>query len=278
MHRLATLCAVGAFLAAPAHAMGDLCSEDEVRIVFVHDAPERGHPKGEAASFLAELVNAELDGRACMEVVAEAPGYSDATVAEGLTSGAYHLAAPALGNLGHLSRRYLIFDLPFLFKDLDAVFAYQENSTGQALLTEGTELGLLGLAYWADGMKEISATRQIRMPDDAAGVAFGIQESEIEADYFETLNAEPVEVPVGELSSALEAGTVEGQNMTMTNIAARALHYTQAAVTDSNHGLVQYMLMTSPEFWESLDPTLRADLELLIAIVSQERNRFAIEM
>jgi C4-dicarboxylate-binding protein DctP len=265
-----------ACLLAPSLAFG-ACDPGETKISFPHDAPAQGHPKGEAASFLAQMVNIELNGRLCMEVIADAPGYSDASAAAGLRDGSFQMAAPSMGTMADLSPRFLIFDLPFLFKDLDAVLAYQEDPMGQALLTETIDQGVRGLGYWADGMKELSGPREIRAPSDVAGLSVGIQPSLIEAHYVESLNGVPQPLDPRALQDALNSGVVVAQNSTFTTIASRGLHLNQAAVTVSNHGLVQYMLVVSEDFWQSLDERTRADLEFLVMLVALERNRFAFE-
>ena len=267
-----------AFLIFTATVAAAQCDAGEVSIRFEHDAPPVGHPKGEAAAFLAELVNNELDGRACMTVIAESETYSDATVLDGLASGQYQMAAPAMGNMGDISERFLIFDLPFLFRDLPVVLDYQDSPLGRGLLTEEVDKGLMGLAFWADGMKAMSAQAPIESPEDIAGMTFGTQHALIEADYFTELGAQTLEVPPTRLADALQSGEVDGQNSTWTDISVRGLAYSHDSITETNHGLVQYMLVTSPQFWDSLDAELRDDLNLLIEIVTLERNRFAYEL
>ncbi|QPH52528.1 TRAP transporter substrate-binding protein DctP [Pontivivens ytuae] len=262
-------------LSGPALAV---CDPGEVTIRFPHDAPATGHPKGEAAAFLADLVNRELDGRACMVVEAEAGDYSDAEVLAGLADGRWQMAAPSMGNMGEISPRFLVFDLPFLFRDMAVVLEYQESNLGRGLLTEAVDEGLLGLAFWADGMKAMSATRRLEAPTDLEGLTFGTQDALIEQDYFAELGAETHLLSPIAMAEALQTGRVAGQNSTWTDISARGLHYAHDSVTESNHGLVQYMLVTAPDFWEGLDPELRAELELLIELVSLERNRFAFEL
>ncbi|WP_316015414.1 TRAP transporter substrate-binding protein DctP [Roseobacter sp. HKCCA0434] len=273
MFRTAVACALLAATAAHAN-----CQAGEVELIFHHDAPAMGHPKGEAANLLAEFVNSSLDGQACMTVVAEAPGYSDATVVEGLAEGRYNMAAPAMGNLGDISARFLVFDLPFLFRDLSVVLEYQDSDLGRGLLTEAEDEGLLGLAFWTDGMKAMSADTPIRSPEDLQGLTVGTENAVIERFYFDAMGAETETVPLSDLADALATGRVDAQNTTWTNISARGLATRHDQILDSNHGLVQYMVVTDPAFWNGLDPDLRTELELMIDIVTQERNRFAFEL
>lgn len=275
MKRILTLLATGiALLATP--AMAD-CDDGEIVIRFQHDSPARNHPKGEAARFLSELVNGEMQGRACMIVTANAP-VLDVNIVEDLATGKFEMGAPNIGALGEVSPRFLIFDLPFLFKDFSAVFAFVDDPTGQSLLTQASDQGLLGLSYWLDGMKAFSANTPLNDPSDMAGLKFGVEDALLEVDYITNLAAEPVRMPVSDLSAALQSGSVDGQNTTWTNISTRGLYQYQHSVTETNHGVTLYMLVADPAFWDGLPADVRADLELFIAIASQERNRFAFEL
>jgi C4-dicarboxylate-binding protein DctP len=253
------------------------CDQGEIVIRFHHDAPDRTHPKGEAARFLAELVNGEMQGRACMEVTAEAPVLGS-QISEDFAADQFEMGAPNIGALGTYSPRFLVFDLPFLFKDFDAVFAFAEDRTGLRLLEEATGNGVLGLAYWLDGMKAMSAKGPIRLPEDMQDLRIGTSDALLEQHYISTLGADAVRVPLRDLAQALSDGTVDGQNSTWTNISTRGLYENQASVTETNHGITLYMLAVDPAFWNGLPDDVRADLELFIAIASQERNRFAFEL
>ena len=96
------------------------CDPGEVVIKFSHDVAET-HPKGVAANMLAERVNAEMDGKACLEVYPNSTLYDDNKVFEAMLLGDVQLAAPSLSKFEPYTKKYRLFDLPFLFADLGAV-------------------------------------------------------------------------------------------------------------------------------------------------------------
>ena len=107
------------------------CDEGEIVIKFSHVTNADKHPKGIAASLLSERVNEEMNGKACMEVFPNSTLYNDDKVLEALLQGDVQLAAPSLSKFEKFTKKYRIFDLPFMFKNVDAVDAFQASENGR---------------------------------------------------------------------------------------------------------------------------------------------------
>ena len=114
-----------AALAAPAFAK---CDKGEMVIKFSHVTNTDKHPKGIAATLLAKRVNAEMNGKACMQVFPNSTLYDDNKVLEAMLQGDVHLAAPSLSKFEKFTKKFRIFDLPFMFKDIAAVDRFQNLS------------------------------------------------------------------------------------------------------------------------------------------------------
>ena len=97
----------------------DACDEGEVVIKFSHVTNTDKHPKGIAASLLEKRVNEEMDGKACMEVFPNSTLYNDNQVLEAMLQGDVQLAAPSLSKFEAFTKQFRIFDLPFMFKDIN---------------------------------------------------------------------------------------------------------------------------------------------------------------
>ncbi|MEM7271209.1 MAG: TRAP transporter substrate-binding protein DctP, partial [Pseudomonadota bacterium] len=165
-------------IAAPGAALA-ACDDGEVVIKFSHVTNTDRHPKGIAATLLAERVNAEMNGKACMEVFPNSTLYNDNKVLEAMLQGDVQLAAPSLSKFEKFTKQFRIFDLPFMFKDIDAVEAFQASDSGQAMLDGMQRRGLQGLAYWHNGMKQMSANVPLVAPTDANGLKFRVQSSDV---------------------------------------------------------------------------------------------------
>lgn len=167
--RFLTAAAAAAALSLTAGAASAACDDGETVIKFSHVTNTDKHPKGIAASLLMERVNEEMDGKACMEVYPNSTLYNDDQVLEAMLNGDVHLAAPSLSKFEKYTKVFRIFDLPFMFKNIEAVDAFQASEIGQSMKESMMRRGLLGLQFWHNGMKQFSANRPLLDPSDAEG-------------------------------------------------------------------------------------------------------------
>ena len=108
------------------------CDDGEVVIKFSHVTNTDKHPKGIAASLLEKRVNKEMNGKACMQVFPNSTLYDDNKVLEAMLNGDVHLAAPSLSKFEKFTKKFRIFDLPFVFADINAVDRFQNSAADQA--------------------------------------------------------------------------------------------------------------------------------------------------
>jgi C4-dicarboxylate-binding protein DctP len=254
------------------------CDPGEIVIKFSHVTATTGHPKGEAAQLFADRVNERMNGKACVEVFPNSQLYNDDKVLEAMLLGDVHMAAPSLSKFEEFTKAYRIFDLPFLFKDVNAVDKFQNGPTGQKMLRAMDKNGLRGLAYWHNGMKQLSANKPLLMPSDAKGLKFRIQESDVLEAQFKALGANPQKMAFSEVYGALQTGVVDGQENTWSNIYTKKFYEVQDGTTESNHGIIDYLVVTSVEFWEGLPEDVRKGVGDILAEVTAERNALSTEI
>ncbi len=280
MKFLTTVAAAAALLATtaiPSLAASDqdACDPGEIVIKFSHVTNADKHPKGIAASLLAKRVNEEMDGKACMQVFPNSTLYNDNQVLEAMLQGDVQMAAPSLSKFEQFTKKFRIFDLPFMFKNIDAVDAFQASEAGQALKESMVRRGLLGLAFWHNGMKQFSANRPLLEPEDARGLKFRVQPSEVLIAQMEALGASPQPMAFSEVYGALQTGVVDGQENTWSNIYGKKFFEVQDGVTETNHGIIDYLVVTSVEWWEGLPDDVRTQLKQIIDEVTETRNKEA---
>jgi C4-dicarboxylate-binding protein DctP len=247
------------------------CDSGETVIKFSHVVAEQT-PKGQAAKAFADRVNSELDGEVCVEVYPNTQLYNDDKVLQAMLLGDVQMAAPSLSKFEQYTLQYRIFDLPFLFDNIDAVDRFQQGETGQAMLAAMEDKGLKGLGYWHNGMKQLSANKPLLEPEDAAGLKFRIQESDVLEAQFEALGSNPQKMAFSEVYLALQQGVVDGQENTWSNILTQKFHEVQDGITETNHGVIDYLVVTSTEFWEGMPDDVRSKVEQIFAEVTAESN------
>lgn len=264
-----------AFAATPAMAA---CDDGEIVIKFSHVTNTDKHPKGIAASLLSERVNQEMNGKACMEVYPNSTLYNDKKVLEAMLQGDVQLAAPSLSKFEKFTKKFRIFDLPFVFKDVDAVDKFQNSDSGQKLKDSMKRKGLQGLAFWHNGMKHMSANRPLIKPEDAKGLKFRVQASDVLVAQFAQLGANPQKMSFKEVYGGLQTKVIDGQENTWSNIYGKKFFEVQDGVTETNHGILDYLVVTSTEWWDGLPDDVRSQLATIIDEVSQTRNQASSEV
>ncbi|WP_202526333.1 TRAP transporter substrate-binding protein [Sneathiella litorea] len=272
MRKALMVAAATAVLMASGSAAYAACEPGEIVIKFSHVTNTDKHPKGIAGSLLQQRVNDEMQGKACMEVYPNSTLYNDDKVLEALLNGDVQLAAPSLSKFEQFTKQFRIFDLPFMFKDINAVDAFQNSDTGQAMKESMTKRGLLGLAFWHNGMKQFSASKPLVSPTDAKGLKFRVQSSDVLVAQMDALGANPQKMAFSEVYGALQQGTVDGQENTWSNIYGQKFFEVQDGTTETNHGVIDYLLVTSTEFWEGLPDDVRTQLRTIIDEVTETRN------
>jgi C4-dicarboxylate-binding protein DctP len=252
---LAAALAAAAILAVVA---GPLWAADEpVLIKFSHVVAENT-PKGRMANKFKELVEEKTAGEVIVEVYPNSQLFGDDKVLEAMLLGDVQLAAPALSKFSRYTDVLALYDLPFLFEDLDAVDRFQQSEQGQEMLNAVSRRGLIGLGYLHNGMKQLSSSQPLRVPEDAAGLKFRIMASEVLEAQFKAVDAAPLKKPFSEVFTLLQTRAIDGQENSWSNIYSKKFFEVQPYITESNHGLLDYMMVTSKEFWLGLSDAHRA--------------------
>ncbi|MEM8813484.1 MAG: DctP family TRAP transporter solute-binding subunit, partial [Pseudomonadota bacterium] len=265
-------------LAATAVGGHAACDDGEVVIKFSHVTNTDKHPKGIAATLLAERVNNEMNGKACMEVFPNSTLYDDNKVLEALLNGDVQLAAPSLSKFEKFTKKFRIFDLPFMFANIDAVDAFQNSDAGQQLKNSMVRRGLQGLAFWHNGMKQMSASRPLIDPSDAEGLKFRVQASDVLVAQFEQLGASPQKMSFKEVYGGLQTKVIDGQENTWSNIYGKKFFEVQDGITETNHQMLAYLIVTSDEWLNSLDDDVREQFLTILEEVTADMNGQATEL
>ncbi|MEO1688451.1 MAG: DctP family TRAP transporter solute-binding subunit [Pseudomonadota bacterium] len=254
------------------------CDDGEIVVKFSHVTNTDRHPKGIAATLLMERVNAEMDGKMCMEVFPNSTLYNDDTVLEAMLAGDVQLAAPSLSKFEKFTKQFRIFDLPFMFKNIEAVNAFQLSDAGSAMKESMVRRGLLGLEFWHNGMKQMSASKPLMLPTDAEGLKFRVQSSDVLVAQMEAIGGAPQKMAFAEVYGALQQGVVDGQENTWSNIYGRKFFEVQDGVTETNHGIIDYLVVTSVDWFEALPEDVRTQFAQILREVTETRNGEALKV
>ena len=258
-------------------ALGISYADDPVVIKFSHVVADTT-PKGQGAQLFKKLAEERLPGKVQVEVYPNSSLFGDGQEMDALLVGDVHILAPSLAKFEHYQKKIQLFDLPFLFDDMAALDRFQQSDAGKSLLTSMEDKGIMGLGYWHNGLKQLSANKVLQVPRDARGLKFRVKSSAVLDAQFSALRANPRKMAFAEMYQGLQTGVVNGAENPYSNIYSQKIHEVQKYITESNHGTLDYMLITNTAFWNGLTEEMRADLSEIIAEVTLEVNKQAAQL
>jgi C4-dicarboxylate-binding protein DctP len=252
-------------------------ADDPIVIKFSHVVAENT-PKGQMANKFRDLVAERLGGKVVVEVYPNSQLFGDDKVLEAMLLGDVQLAAPSLSKFSRYTKQLDIFDLPFLFNDMAAVDRFQMGPEGQKLLGSLKKKGLVGLGYLHNGMKQMSADRPLHTPADIKGLKMRIQASDVLAAQYKAVGAVPVKKPFSEVFTLLQTKAIDGTENPWSNAYSQKFYEVQPYITETDHGVLDYMVVTSAEFWMDLPDDVRNDFKKALDEAVAYGNQIAADL
>ncbi|MBV9347430.1 MAG: TRAP transporter substrate-binding protein [Pseudolabrys sp.] len=241
--------------------IGPASAQAPIVLKFSHVvAPDT--PKGKGSEKFKELAEKYTNGKVKVEVYHNSTLYKDKEELEAMQLGAVQMLAPSNSKFGPIGvKEFEVFDLPFLIPNLAALRKVTEGPIGAKMLKLLDSKGMVGLAYWDNGFKQMSANKPLRKPEDYKGLKFRIQSSKVLEAQFRTLGAIPQVMAFSEVYQALQTGVVDGQENTWSNMYTQKMHEVQKDITETNHGYIGYVVVVNKPFWDGLPADIRGQLE-----------------
>ncbi|MFL5113516.1 MAG: TRAP transporter substrate-binding protein [Microvirga sp.] len=233
-------------------------------------------PKGLAAEKFKELAEKYTDGKVKVEVYPNSQLYKDKEEVDALQLGAVQMLAPSLAKFGPLgAREFEVFDLPFILPSKAALRKVTEGDLGKRLFKKLESKGIVGLGYWDNGFKVMSANKPLRTPEDFRGLKMRIQSSKVLEAQMRALGAIPQVMAFSEVYQALQTGVVDGSENTPSNMYTQKHHEVQKFITLSDHGYIGYAVIANKKFWDGLPGDVRGQLEKAMAEATAYANQIS---
>jgi C4-dicarboxylate-binding protein DctP len=255
-----------AFLAAAASAAVlmfsiDALAQAPIVIKFSHVVAS-DTTKGKGALKFKELAEARTNGKVKVEVFPNSSLYKDKEEIESLQIGAVQMLAPAVSKFGPLGlREFEAFDLPYLFEDAAGLDRVTQGPIGKGLLKKLESKGIVGLAFWDNGFRNMSANKPLRKPEDAKGLKFRIPSSKVLEAEIRSFGGIPQVMAFSEVYQALQTGVVDGTEATFSNIYSQKMYEVQKYITLTEHSALLYAVIVNKNFWDGLPADIRTTLE-----------------
>jgi C4-dicarboxylate-binding protein DctP len=269
MRKFLLAAAAAAIFAVPATSMAA-----PMVLKFSHVVAEHT-PKGQAALKFKELAEKYTNGKVKIEVYPNSSLFGDKQEMDAIALGDVQFIATSMSKFGKYTKKLQVFDLPFMFKDTTALSRFENSKTGQQLLHSMENRNYLGLAYWHNGLSQMSANKPLIKPSDAKGLKFRIQQSDIIAATYEQIGANAQKLAFSEVYQALQVGTVNAQENTWSNIYSKKFYEVQSDFTESNGRVIDYMVLVNAKWWKGLPDDIRAGLSKAMAEATKLNNENA---
>lgn len=270
-HLCACLAALGLIIAGP------VAAQQPIVIKFSHvAAPDT--PKGQAADEFKRFAEERTKGRVKVEVYPNSTLYKDAEELNALLLGSVQMLAPVPGKFGPVGLpEFDVFDLPYLFPDIDAVHKVYHGPAGAALMKKLESKGMVGLAFWDNGFRVMSANRPIHTPSDMKGLKMRTNSSKVNAAIMKSVGAIPQTIAFSEVYQGLQTGVIDGTEGPLSNLYTQKQYEVQKYVTLTYHTISNYVVVVNKEFWDKLPPDIRTVLEGAMRDATAHNDEFAVK-
>ncbi|WP_291326373.1 DctP family TRAP transporter solute-binding subunit [Desulfovibrio sp. UCD-KL4C] len=211
------------------------------------------HPYGQGAEKFAELVKEKSGGDIIVKVFPSSQLGGQKDLIEGLIYGTIDMALVGTAVLGQFQPQISLFDLPFLFENRE--HAYKSLDTvgmeiGKPLESKGIKL----LGYMENGIRHVTNNvREVKTPADMKGLKIRVMTNKIYIEMMKSLGASPTPMAFGELYSAMQQGTVDGQENPSAHIWTKRFFEVQKYASKTAHSYAPEPLVMSMISWGRLD-------------------------
>lgn len=210
-------------------------------------------------------------GRISVELYPNGQLGGDRELIESVQLGTVQVAIPATSALAGFDKRFQVFDLPFLFKSKETAFKALDGELGHKVDELLKPLGMRNLGYGENGYRHITNNRNpVRKPDDLKGIKLRTMENPLHLAFFKMLGANPTPMSFGELYTALQQGTVDGQENPVVLVYTAKFYEVQKFYSLTGHVYSATMLVANDDFFASMP-------EDLWKIVEDAGKRYVVE-
>ncbi|WJH37929.1 TRAP transporter substrate-binding protein (plasmid) [Aliirhizobium terrae] len=217
-------------------------------------ANSKGHPQVTGMEKFAEIVKEKSGGKMVVNLFPGGALGGDLQTVASLQGGTVEMLVLNAGIMASLNKSFGAVDLPFLFDSGEEADKVMDGPFGKSLADKLPSVGLVGLAYWELGFRNVTNNRRpIAKLEDIKGLKIRTLQSPIPIALFSSLGANAVPMPYPELYPALETGAVDGQENPYANILNAKFFEVQKYLTVTRHQYNPQIVLISKMIWDQLN-------------------------
>ncbi|HYE10614.1 MAG TPA: TRAP transporter substrate-binding protein [Patescibacteria group bacterium] len=245
----------------------------EKRVMRIGIGLNEDHPQYKGLVKFKEELSKRVD-TIDVQLFANSALGDDRTMMEGLQLGTQEGTCPSTAPIGNFVEEFKVFDFPYLFPNEAAADKVLDGEIGQELLDSLSAKGIKGLVYWENGFRNLTNRQvEVRTPADMKGLKIRTMENPIHLAVFRAFGANPTPMAFGELFTALQQKTVDGQENPIATIHANKFYEVQGYTTLTKHLYSPFVFMISQKFWDESTPEEQKALMEAATIARDEERK-----
>lgn len=232
------------------------------------------HPYQIGLEKFAELVAEKTDGEITVDAYHSSQLGSEREMIESLQFGVLDMTLVSTAPLSGFTKKFEVFDLPFIFQSREEAYAVLDGEVGDELLNSLESKNIVGLTYWENGFRHATNSKhEIKTPEDLKGLKIRLMKNPVHMASFKALGALPTPMSFGELFTAMQQGTVDGQENPLPIIDTSKFYEVQDYISLTGHFYAASPLLMSKVTWQSLsEAEQKAVREAAVEARDFERN------
>ena len=245
-------------------------TDKPVTLKVGHAAPP-SHPYQQGLEEFAKLVDQKTKGKVKIQTFHSSQLGNEREMIEGLQMGTLDMTLISTAPLAGFSSKFLVLDLPFVFSSPEHAYKVLDGQIGTEILDSLKAKGIIGLTFWENGFRHVTNSKKaIIHPADLKGIKIRTMENPIHMASFSQVGADPTPMAFGELFTALQQKTVDGQENPLPLIWTSNFHEVQKFLSLTGHFYAASPLLVSKKVWDKLP----ADAQTAIKEAAVEARKF----
>ena len=209
-----------------------------------------------------EVAEAESNGTLVINIFPDNQLGSDRVQIESTQFGDIDIGTASTSPIATMYNDFYIFDAPYLFLNNEEAYNFIDGASGKKMLDGMEKIGLKGLAFWENGFRETtSSDAGIKSPEDMAGVKIRTMENDIHIEAWKAWGANPTPMAFTEVFTALQQGTIDGQENPLGTIDANKIQEVQKFVSMTDHVYTPFIIAMNLDKYDSLTDEQKSALE-----------------
>jgi TRAP-type transport system periplasmic protein len=252
---------IAVVVATSVFAAGAAMAQFSDRNIKISNGVNEDHPVGAGVKKMQEILTAKSGGKMKMNAFWGGAAGGDLQATQALRAGTQEMVVTSSSPLVGIVKELGVFDLPFLFANEKEVDSVLDGPAGAFLNKKLEEAGVINLAYWENGFRNLTnSKRPVTKVEDFDGVKVRVMQNNIFLDTFKTLGTNAVPMAFGEVFTALETKTIDGQENPFVTINTSKFYEVQKYLSVTRHAYTPFLVLYSKKMWDTLSKDEQAAL------------------